>query len=497
MRSLASIVRLLCVFAAVLGAMCAQTLQFADGQVLMVNIDDVDGNGLRVHRLDNGGQLELRWEHLSPDCALRLKQAYSLVGSAEEDATVAADLVTYEKDGIKQEVLGKIDDAAGTPTELVVRKKGVQYRVAKADLKGVKKVQAPVGQVFTRDEYYADLLTTMPPGDDGDKHVNLAQELIKVRDYDHAGDHLAKAKELKTRDPNRLQQMTEKLARYKDSAKERSLLDQIQFARQRGTGPEFDNGLKLIAQWEKDYPTSKLRSEFDTEKKRFVEARTKYLAQLVAEKWRQLIQAVADKKAGETGVTLQSVKEYATGKMKDDVAARVADQVKLPVDEVKQLFADRGKYPLGKRPEFFAYGIGSWTLGDKAILKDTKQGQAPANKTDKDPAQEREIERLAKLIRQAMERSRAAAKNQQGGAPKEATEEDWWREATRNEKTSFLRAYYAEFGGDLKVTIAYLQPCIACYGEGTVTELGGDGKVQKVNCYLCHKTKWLRSFRAY
>jgi hypothetical protein len=30
-----------------------------------------------------------------------------------------------------------------------------------------------------------------------------------------------------------------------------------------------------------------------------------------------------------------------------------------------------------------------------------------------------------------------------------------------------------------------------------VPELGGDGRIVSNKCFLCHGTKWLRSFKAY
>ena len=74
---------------------------------------------------------------------------------------------------------------------------------------------------------------------------------------------------------------------------------------------------------------------------------------------------------------------------------------------------------------------------------------------------------------------------------------DWWREAERVDRAGFLRAYYAEFGGQMAVTFATVSPCISCSGEGTVPELGGDGRIVRNKCFLCHDTKWLRSFKAY
>ncbi len=470
----------------------AQTLQMADGQVLLAAIEDVDGQGLRVRRLDNGGTLDLRWDHLSAECAQRIKVAHDLAGGAEEETTVQADVISYVQFGSPTEMFGRIVDR--TATHVVIQNKGVQYQIPKTEVRLIRQLDVPVSQIFTKDEYYTQRLTELQPGESADKHVLLAQEMIKVRDYDHAEDHLRQAEALgNSKAPAQVAALLERLKRYKEAQKERELLDQIQVARHRGGIGDFDKGRKLIADYESQYPQGqgKLRAEFDSEKKRFEEARTRFLSVKVADAYRRHILTVADRKAGEPGVTLAAVKEFAGSKMQEEITAKAAAQLSLTPEETRLMWQNRGKYPAGKRTDLFVYGIGSWVLGDSAILKDTKQGKA-GEQAPKDPAQEREIERIAKAIRAAMERR---AKNE-GGQNQEATDEDWWRLASRNEKANWLRAFYAENSGDLVVTAAFVAGCVSCGGEGTLPEVQ-NGKVVRNKCFLCHGTKFLRSFYAY
>ena len=124
-------------------------------------------------------------------------------------------------------------------------------------------------------------------------------------------------------------------------------------------------------------------------------------------------------------------------------------------------------------------------LGEKEILKDTSAGKAKEkqqqNSSRSEPAgQGRDVERFAKLLRQAMERRRGQA--QQGGQ-REQTEEGWWGGATKSEQASWLRAYYAEYSGQLKVTYATAQQCISCYGSGSTPEIGPEGKMVRI-CLL-------------
>lgn len=486
---------------AVVGGARAQSVQLADGRVLLAEVEpgSVTGEGMRVRRLDNGGVLDLRWDHLTPASALQWKKRFDLAGDAQEEITVRADEVTYEIGGTRRTALGRIVEQG--PDAIVVQQKGVPSTIKRRDVVGVRKVDAPVTQVMTREEYYTDVATQMNPGADADKHLLVAEQLMKVRDYDRALEHVEKARAAgNSKNPPQVDAMAAKLQRYKEAAKELKLLEDIQAARSRGGLADFDKGGKLIAQFEKDFPQTKLKAEFDAEKRRFADARTRYLTGQVSEKWRDAIRFVADKSCADAGLTLQAARDYATGKMTDDIVARVSSLLKLDAAEVKTLWAGRKDNAVGKRPEHFSYGLGSWTLGEQAILKDTQQGKANAAQKDRagDTAAagaNPQLDRLAKLLRQAQERRQAT--QAQGGEQREMTDEDWWRQAERVDRIGWLRAYYAEFGGQLTMTFATVSPCISCNGEGSLPELGAEGRIVRAKCFLCQNTKWLRSFKAY
>ncbi|MBL9078623.1 MAG: hypothetical protein JNL08_14020 [Planctomycetes bacterium] len=477
----------------------AQTLQLASGQVLLAKVEEATGEGLRVRRLDNGGVLDLRWDQLSPVCATAIKRANDLMGDSQDEILVRADELEFLVNGSRQTRIGKIqgvEDGA-----IVLQVKGSQFRIPRGELRTTRTVEVPAMQVYTKDEFYAMRLQELRPGDSADKHILVAEEMIKVRDYEHADLHLQKARELgNSNNAGHLEQLGQRLQRYKEAAKERELLDQIQAARSRGQLPDFEKGTKLIADFAKQFPQSKLKQDFELEKKKFGEARTRYLTQQVAEQFRRSIQVLAEKKAADAGTALAAAREYAESKMTDDIHARVAQQLRLEVDEVKQLWGQRDRTPVGKRTEHFSYGIGSWVLGEEAILKGTRQGDANAkqNAQASPPVagNTRQVEALARALREALERRRAQVQGQ-GGQAAEQQPDDWWNEASRPERTSWLRAYYAEFGGQLVMTFQTVSPCISCYGDGTTPEIDPEGKLVRNKCFLCQGTKWLRSFKAY
>jgi len=475
----------------------AQAVQLADGRTLLAKVEQADGEGLRVRRLDNGGVLDLRWDHLSTASEMVWKRKFDLAGETEDVLLARAQEVQYLSNGTRQTVIGRIVDPGSDP--MVVEARGIRYPIAKNNLVGVRTIEVPATQVYTKNQYYTLREGEIAPGNEANKHMLLAEDLIKFRDYANAELHLDRAKELgNTTAPDQLDKLIDRLKRFKAAAKELGMLEQIQAERSRGKLRNFEKGRELIATFEQQFPNSKLKAEFDREKQRFEQARDRYLTGRVAEQWRRAIQSVAEKKVLDDNFTLQAAKQYAENGMSDDIVTKLEKTLHLEGEEIREMWGNRAKYSIGKRPDYFNYGIGSWVLGDKAILKDTAAGDAQQKQQagDAEPSgNSREIEQFAKLLRQAMERRRAAS---QGGADtKEQTDEGWWSDASRAEKVGWLRAYYAEFSGQMVVTYASASKCISCFGVGNTLAMGEDGKPMRVKCFLCQGTKWVRSFKAY
>jgi hypothetical protein len=481
----------------------AQSVQLADGRILLAEVDPttVTGEGLRVKRLDNGGVLDLRWEHLSAASALEWKKKFDLAGDSQDEVTVRADEVEYAIAGGKQSLIGRIIE--NTPETMTLQAKGTPHRIKRTDIIAVHKVDAPVTQVLTKDEYYQELLAATPPGDDADKHLLLAETLMKVRNYERAREHVERAKELdNSKNKPQIEKLREKVTRFLESEKELKALEEITAARSRGGLADFEKGVKLIAQFQKDYPTTKLQGEFQTEKRRFDEARTRFLTGQVADKWRDAIRFVATKAVGgaTSPLNLEAAREYAQNKMTDDIVARLVTQLRLDANEIKQLWGKRKEHPIGKRTEHFSYNVGSWVLGPEKILKDTDHGKQldkqKGQKEAEQPANSPEMERFTKLLKEAMKRRQQAMQGQ-GEGQKEQSEEDWWAQAEPVERIGWLRAFYAEFGGQLVLTYAGVSTCINCFGEGTLAEIDSSGKMVRNKCFLCQGTKYLRHFKAY
>jgi len=80
----------------------AQAVQLADGRTLLAKVEQADGEGLRVRRLDNGGVLDLRWDHLSTASEMVWKRKFDLAGETEDVLLARAQEVQYLSNGTRQ-----------------------------------------------------------------------------------------------------------------------------------------------------------------------------------------------------------------------------------------------------------------------------------------------------------------------------------------------------------------------------------------------------------
>ncbi len=471
----------------------AQVVQLADGRVLAGEIQEVTGEGFLFTRVDNGGQLQLRWEHLAADSANEVKKLFDISVEDEGEILVEAQVIRYvTPSGLLREEIGR--PAGGDGTTINLRGKGNTIAIPRRSLRSIATRRVPVLDIYTREELYQEKLAEFAPADDADRHILFADFLVRVGDYERAEAHLKRAEELgNSKQPGALRAKIAKVALYKSAAGERGLLDKIKALRGR---KDFVRGGEAVAEFEAKYAGGKLAAEFTAEKARFVEARQRFYVARVAEGWSLLMTTIAKGKILESGLTLSAARSYAESEMGRDIAKRLAERLKLQVDEVTSLWTARIEAKAVVGTQLFAYGVGSWTLGDAKITANTQQGKEDKGAATPANEQQQAAERQQRKIREFLERAKQAQQAAGNNAGKEETDEDWWRNAPPDERANFLKAYYAENSGDLEVVTAHLTPCVMCAGLGYLEVLGNSGKTDKLKCLTCKGTKFKRWFRA-
>lgn len=478
--------------AAVASPVFGQAIQLKDGELLVGELLDATSEGLSFRRLDTGGVLELAWSDLSPLHATRIKRLQGLVIEDEADPTFEVDAIKFAPAGAAvEEVVGVIVEE--TPTHYRLRRKSGDLQIRRDTIKEKRRVAVPVTDVFTPQQWYERKLAELAPGDDADKHIALAEHMRLAQNWEKSEQHLLEAQKLGGgRQAAVLPQMIQRIRTQKESAAEVEHLSRIKVMRNRG---EFEKALALIADFEKSYPQSRIQGDFELEKKRVDDAQQRDFVEKLVQNWDRTLRAVATDKVAEKGLSFATARTWAEEKMVDEVFARLGKSLGLEAKTARELWAKRNQ--IGKRgSDLYSYGIGSWLLGPERVVAGTKAEGANDPKTPgPGSTNDAELERTIRRLREAAERARRSAQNR-GETEEEETDESWWTSAERDDKVGWLRAYFAEFGGQLELVLAVATPCLNCGGRGTIVSIGTTGDNQQRPCPLCHRTRFVRSIRA-
>jgi tetratricopeptide (TPR) repeat protein len=476
----------------------AQMLRLRTGKVLIGSVEDANENGLRFKRLDTGGVLDLVWSDLVPDDAKLVRSAKGLVDDGESgDVNVPAMRVRFEKGGAMQDLIAEQigKDAHG----MVLRRKGVRYEVAISDLRAVpEKVEVDIHEVRTPEEIYQSAIEEHQPAEDGRKHMALGLYLIRVGDVKRAKEHLNKAKELGIGDqPRELEAQIERADRLLQNKEEADLIAEIQVMRNRRN---FKRAVELAADFEKRFPQGKLKAEFERAKGLLQRDRESWLVQEVANEWYRALDDEAGKIA-RTAATCDEAKTRAEEALGKAIRERIARTRQITVEEVEKLWGQRLDRRVA-RVQGGNYSTGSWILG-KDVIKGTSQEKAGAGGAASPQAkaqddQQRRLQEIQKRVEEYMRKARSAGGQGQNQQPELQTEDEWWkdREVSSTTRTLWVKAWYAEKSGDVKVLSVHVDVCPDCGGRGFHEVIRPfDGGTQRIPCATCHQTRFIRSVR--
>lgn len=484
-------------FLAAVGLLAAQgssqVLRLRTGKFLIGSVESATEDGVRFKRLDTGGVLDLDWKHINAGDAAMLRKRFHLV-SAAEVADVLADAmkVVFQRGGTRREYLGELVSKDGA--NFVLRKRGVEVTVPVRDMRAPPEaVRVPILDILTPDEIYQRKLAETDPGEDADKHMTLGVYLIRVTDYDRAKQHLQKAQELgggnQPKEVERQLARVDSLIKHKEEA---DLIAQINVLRNR---QNFPKALELCELFQLKYPESKLKNEFERRKEAVLRDRETFLIHKVTADWHRVLRDEAGKIARKEQ-SFDAARSKAEEELPQTIRERIARQRNIAVDEVERFFKLRLARRVGKI-QASSYSTGSWILGEQEVVKNTaaeqaKGKKATSQKSRKDQLKAELEKRMREWIRKA---NKARAKG--GGAEDELqTEDEWWKEAPSTTRQLWIMAYYAEKSGDMQVVSAHVVKCPTCGAAGTLERTGSvGGKVIKVPCNTCHKTRWFRGVR--
>ncbi|HHI79079.1 MAG TPA: hypothetical protein ENK02_03795 [Planctomycetes bacterium] len=492
MRRILGILGIACF--ALVATLRAETIRLRTGAFLVGKVERVDENVLVFRRAGNGGVLELKWNELSSFDAKRLREKWSLLDpEAAGGVTLPALRVVFQRPGgIRTEVVGELVSNDGKT--MVLRQKTHVYRVpVEAIREGPQNVQVPVEDLLTPDQYYQRKLEEMQPGEDADKNAKMADELIRVEDYQRAREHLQKAIALGGgKQPDLIQARLKRVETLLKNKVQADILRRISVLRNRKL---FAKARKLVEEFAQRFPDSPLRAEFEKRKQLLEKARERFLIRRVTTDWFEVMNSETKKVAMDKSIDFQEAQAFAEEKLGQLIREKIAKKRGLDPAEVDALFKAR-KSIRGLRSRKASYGTGSFILGKEGVLKDTSVGKRLSKGKGKKAQGSNQAQReLQKRIRQYL---RLMRNRQQGGGKAQALQspEDWWKSTTSVRRQQWLIAYYAEHGGDLELLHPETRDCPECGARGFIEGLGlKGGNTVRLPCPVCHGTRFFRVLR--
>jgi hypothetical protein len=477
------------------GTAPAQAVQFRNGLLVVGEVRQVSTAGFVFGRFDNGGTLELTWDDLTPVSAQRIKRMHGLIDESEEAFQIEADVVTFQSGPTIQVLVGLLDLSGDKEVEL--RRKGYVTKIPRRNIKEISKRQVGVYEVYTEDGFYEEKLAEAAPGTDPDKHVELAETLRRAGDVRRALVHLERAEELGGgRYGSELPGRLANVRRLAEAEEERKALAEIGVSINRR---DFVAATEAIEAFRDAFPEPRLGTELAREERRLERERIDFLTRQIVSKFEGLTRAVATEKlASDRELSLEGAKTYAQNAMARDLWERYvrvlsSRDVEIDATEIEELWGGRSRLQQ-VRGDYYAYGIGSWVLGPEVILKDTDVQKATERASERDDrsSAERDSDELAAKLRRL---NQEAQRRRQTGA-QELKPEDWWENATRNEKIEWLQAYFVEFGSGAEILKAFAVACYNCAAKGTIPVQTATGEPTNAPCPVCHGTRFTRAFRA-
>ncbi len=458
----------------------AEALHLRDGSIHWGAIRAHDADGVEFQRLDTGGIVRVRWELLDPGQTDVLKRRFGYVQVSTEELRIDADLL--ELDG-GDEVIGRILSREGN--DYLVKTSGNLQLVPKSRVTGIQSgLSVPALDVFSREEIYAQYQEQAAPDSAADQFA-LAETCEKILDYAHALEHYQKSKTL---DPEyKKEEIDALIERSKVSAAQQEQLDylrDIDALRKKG---RYDEAVEQATAFPTRWPASPLIPRAKRIQSQVEEARSSAIVEFVRKRWYERILQLSHKAALDK--TYEQAVAYAQEEMGQELRKMVLEDAQKMFSKKLELATIEGAWRARRKVRFLSasYGMGTWLLGEDAALKGQEEEKEEAPESEKDAERAKLEEKIKRFVA-----NQEAQRKQKNRAEEAEDFQAFWAGFSVGGRSQWIRAYYAEFGGDLELRAKpYFAACRDCGGTGVreVIYLGGSEASQSgtmiQRCQVC------------
>lgn len=527
----------------------AETLRLENGRVMHGTVDRgfVDEQYMRIQLFATGGVVRVRWDHLIPEDRDQWQVDLGIKESQEalELKVDGYKILFLNNDVLYGAILNPEALDAGPTAEVRVLSKGKEYTHPRGQIARAEPMRLALELVYTPRQAYEKKRDEINPNN-GQSHFDLAEYSRAVGAYDESKEHYGKAKE----DPDFLntpqgKQIESKLASLEILIRNQGLLEDLRKVRVdmavgRSSQTEFVKAARAfltardeMARLMEENPDKKVQAELklvevatqvEKERRIFFEKR------MPAEVYRWL-QKTAYEKAHEQRVkdippnldrqaradlemkgTFEGARQYFTRQVREDLWAYISREVGASdiLDEIKKI-VDKDPTKLTEADKTRATRLAKL---DKALSTELQDYWKDRSKTGGFTTSYGlgtfiVVPSDLKLVRKPPASSQK--KSGSGGGKKQQkqqqqqpqvvdvvkTPEQWWDEASVNDRKNWLLSLCAEKNLTLlEVARAWNEDCDACGGLGykKVTE-ASTGEEGAVRCPVCNGAKVVRKVR--
>ena len=454
-----------------------------------------EAKGVKIRRVDDDSLLEIGFDQMLPEDALRIRQSRGFLPDEPEPLMVDAMRV---KLSTGDELVGRIVEHGVETLKLRIGTK--EWDLVRARVLEIVPVKVDALEVYDPEELFGQKLAAEPPQAALDWY-NLGLFAESLQLWTHVKESLAQSVAL---DPAfKAEIISGKVKRAElrlESAEESALLAKAQRMASR---EKFDDALKVVGDFLEKKPNSVLRGDFEKTRKVFERQRAKWLKTQVIVNFFTFLERTARGLAADKASAIKSARKEMEQNGTTKAIEATAAALGVQPGEVQMAWEDPKRNTAS--PHYANYGSGTWTLGSiaevtKGLVKEDPNAAANAAKGNQPSEQGESLEdKIAKIIAQRKKEAEEAAKRaKQGGKgpqqqqPRAAeiadippTEEDWWASITVDERTQYLLAWWADHDTHRILIKVDYRPCITCAQTGVIRYIDRNGDNKWVPCPRC------------
>lgn len=457
----------------------AEVLRLKDGTLVHGDIVEFDEEvGVTLERVDNGGVLHLRWEHLDPAEVKRIKEDRGFTG--EEPEAFMVDVVHL--------VLNNGTTESGILVEnqrrdvFTLRQRSGEKAFPKNYVRRVEPGRVEGLVIYAPEDLYDLILLEMGTPVDAESQFNLAVACEGASLYEQGLEHYVSAGEL---DPVYREELIslrkERLTIKIEDAAETAILDGI---RNRLYRKQFEEALAEVVTFRETYPLSRQLGDLEQLEQEVLARRQSHYAGRIISDYFSFLGKSLSVIARTSSMTMEVAVEMVDGSVHDDIMTRLSESYGMGVETLEDMWGERK----GASIRTAGYATGTFILGeDKALdwqIGEEESVDSEALEVDDDDDLQDRIEKVLKK-RQEERAQRAEAARGNKLLDDGITPEEWWAGNSLDDRQRWLLAYYAEFSTHLEVVRAKPKDCRRCQGEGQIQVLNDKNEYEYITCTVC------------